>query len=79
MVPTLRGGTGRTLLYLSKEMKTKKAETARYFPVSCSTSEETSTSTSISIDLLLANVSRPVTVTTEPWRRSKKKKEMFDL
>lgn len=55
-----------TLLYLSREMKTKKAETARYCPISGSTSEETSTNTSISIDLLLVNVSRPDTVRTEP-------------
>lgn len=68
MLPTLRGGTGRGLLCLSREMKVKNAETARYFPFSASTSEETSTSTSISIDLLLTKVSRPVTVTTEPWR-----------
>lgn len=68
MVPTLRGGMGRGLLSLSREMKVKKAETARYFPVSGSTSEEASTNTSISIDLLLTNVSRPVTVTTQPWR-----------
>lgn len=67
MVQTLRGGTGRGLLSLSREMKVKKAETARYFPFSASTSEEASTNTSISIDLLLMNVSRPVTVTTEPW------------
>lgn len=55
-----------TRLYLSREMKTKKAETARYCPTSGSTSEETSTTTSISIDLLLVNVSRPDTVRTEP-------------
>lgn len=69
MVLTLSGGTGRGLLSLSKEMKVKKAETARYFPFSASTSEVASTNTSISIDLLLTNVSRPVTVTTQPWKR----------
>lgn len=66
MVQTLRGGTVRGLLSLSREMKVKKAETARYFPLP-STSEEASTNTSISMDLLLMNVSRPVTVTTQPW------------
>lgn len=66
MVPTLRGGTGRGLLSLSREMKVKKAETARYFSFSASTNEEASTTTSISIDLLLTNVSRPITVTTQP-------------
>lgn len=61
-----------TLLYLSREMKTKKAETARYCPISGSTSEETSTNTSISIDLLLVNVSRPDTVSTEPGKMEEK-------
>lgn len=61
-----------TLLYLSREMKTKKAETARYCPTSGSTSEETSTSTSISMDLLLLKVSRPDTVRTEPGTREEK-------
>lgn len=61
-----------TLLYLSREMKTKKAETARYSPTSGSTSEETSTSTSISMDLLLVKVSRPDTVRTEPGTTEEK-------
>lgn len=78
-VPTLRGGMARGLLSLSREMKVKKAETARYF--SFSASEATSTSTSISIDLLLMNVSRPVTVTTQPGGeiREKRKKNTFGL
>lgn len=61
-----------TLLYLSREMKTKKAETARYCPTSGSTSEETSTNTSISIDLLLVKVRRPDTVRTEPGMMEEK-------
>lgn len=73
MVPTLSGGTGRGLLSLSKEMKVKKAETARYF--SFSTSEEASTNTSISMDLLLTNVSCPVTVTTQPWGDEEREEE----
>lgn len=64
MVPTLRGGIGRGLLSLSREMKVKKAETARNFPFSAI--EDPSTNTSISIDLLLTNVRRPVTTTTHP-------------
>lgn len=80
MVLTLRGGTGRGLLCLSREMKVKKAETARYFPFSASTSEDASTSTSISMDLLLTNVSRPVTVTTQPWGDwEKEEKNMLDV
>lgn len=66
-----------TLLYLSREMKTKKAEIARYCPISGSTSEETSTSTSISIDLLLVYVSLPDTVRMEPERRRKRGEMCF--
>lgn len=51
-------------------MKMKKAETARY--LSFSASEATSTSTSISMDLLLVNVSRPVTVTTQPGEEKRR-------
>lgn len=65
-----------TLLCLSREMKTKKAETARYCPISGSTSEETSTNTSISIDLLLVNVSRPDTVRIEPGTMEEKRGEI---
>lgn len=65
-----------TRLYLSREMKTKKAETARYCPTSGSTSEETSTTTSISIDLLLVNVSRPDTVRTEPGQTQETRGEI---
>lgn len=80
MVQTFRGGTGRGLLCLSREMKVKKAETARYFPFSASTNEVASTNTSISIDLLLTNVSLPVTVTTQPkGDEEKEEKNMFDV
>lgn len=59
-------------------MKVKKAETARY--LSGSTSEEASTNTSISIDLLLTNVSRPVTVTTQPrGDEEREEKHMIDV
>lgn len=44
----------------------KNAVTARYFPLSASTSGSTSTKTSISIDLLLVKVIRPDTVITQP-------------
>lgn len=60
-------------------MKVKKAETARYFPFCASTIEDTSTNTSISIDLLLTNVSRPVTVTTHPWEEEEKDIEHSDF
>lgn len=68
-----------TLLYLSREMKTKKADTARYCPTSGSTSEETSTNTSISIDLLLVKVSRPDTVRTEPGTTEEKEGKYVSL
>lgn len=77
MVPTSRAGTFRGLLSLSREMKVKKAETARYW--SASTSEEASTNTSISIDLSLTYVSRPVTVTTQPADQQRGNTNMFDF
>lgn len=68
-----------TLLYLSREMKTKKAETARYCPISGSTSEDTSTNTSISIDLLLVKVSLPDTVRMEPWKTKEEMGKRFNI
>lgn len=57
----------------------KKAETARYLPTAVSISWEASTNTSISIDLLLTNVRRPVTVTTQPWREEEYEKYIYTL